>query len=361
MQHIQIGGGQYTKYFSYLYNILSETKNLPNEVIIPNKECGKLIDFIYEYYNTPAPIKTLKTRLLPYLDLESSNSEMMVTFSGGKDSTAAALRCAEEGYKVTCVNLLNLEVGRNSSEKNKRICDINHFDFIKVPLRKEGYSDTVENPVRSLLPYCVCIDLMEEYDEAIPCVGGLHNHNTINTIVDRVSGLTDSPEIFKLFVIAIRKTFPSFKLYSVIPDQASSFYYLYYQYPESFKLTQGCMSRMGSYSFATQKRLNRNQVYLKTDLGCGRCYKCISDILYLNRADGLDEYYGFLDKDAFIEDSYKKAFSMISRGVYDKKKVDEHFLSSEIMHYVDDGFFNSATQSEKKALFRKILQFKEVC
>ncbi len=230
------------------------------------------------------------------LDLALPDSgTALVGYSGGKDSTAAALKMKREGLDV---QLLHIK-GLNRGYPHEYRCSVEMAEQLGMPMhvigiRSKGRGDYMENPVRNQLIMGLMLDfaLQDGRGWAVHVLGGLQ--------VDRMAGLeygggwSDTVEMFAAAATSFAALAPGYiyrtgvlrgdtdSLLTIVEDAAHTIPYLRF-----------CMLPAYRRPSARNANIRKWGEDVVLPNRCGSCYKCCIEYLQLATLGLLRKDAGF--------------------------------------------------------------------
>lgn len=293
----ELAEGFYSSYLSYLWEITSE-EVFPEEVIIPNSSWERYIDLIWNINGFQPPIKEVDPFLIPITDLVVNNVDVVIGFSGGKDSLACALKASEEGLRPTLYHVKGITRSNSYAEEQatKSIAVYKNFPMHIGKISYKGSTSRIESPVRNSLVLSYMIDYMVEHGITMAMLGthlvervGNENGYKVN-----ISGNSDCLEVTQAFIEAIRGTFKQFRVLASVNNFETCCMWLFSKYPRESALASSCFmaDRLKDY----RRNLNINKFGIKElpKYFCLNCMKCCREYLCL--------YYAGLLGDMVAED-----------------------------------------------------------
>ena len=302
--------GQYSHYLSYLWKITSR-KPFPKKVVVPNDAWSDFINGVWGGCNEPYPEKIIDKTLIKPCSIEENLDEVVIGFSGGSDSTVCALRLLEVGKKPILFHLKGLTPSNAAIEykSTQKIADKLGVELY-VQQVSVGKNDFVESPVRNIMVLSMIIDFMIEDGSLSSVMMGNQSSSRLDengVVASDFTGVSDTIQIYNIFVKAIKETFPSFRLISCVEEESTKFLYLWKYYPEYAQLASPCLDRLsGAGDNNYHKRLVKDKykvINIPPNL-CLTCYKCCAEYLILEKA-GFD-FIKVFDKEGLIDHCYRQ-------------------------------------------------------
>lgn len=273
--------GKYSAYMQYLYKLCSEDK-LPEKIGIPNPAWEPFIDKLYECLNQPKPIKTKYINpITTKTDIPLNNKDIIIAFSGGKDSTAYATYLKDRGHNLTFF----YQKGINKSYPNEYQTTLNIAKKLDAKtyinnITLSGKTTRAENPVKNYLILAYMIDYMIPKRLTHSCFGTYIHDTTEN--ISAFFGLSDSYDIYKLFEQAVQYTFPNFRWVCFIEDMLQAHFYLYEKHLDLLYETDSCLLP-NMYREKLKKENEAKYNFTLAKNRCLSCYKCALEYYVLNK------------------------------------------------------------------------------
>lgn len=234
----------------------------------------------YDVDFTPSKYEKLK---LPKYDPKN----IIVCFSGGKDSTAAALHYKKLKYNVYLYHVTGLNKTYYDEWKSaEKIAQYLKMPLIIEDVSYSGNHEWVEHPIKNM----VCASMALQYgirnNIGIKiATGNFTTSSIIDDPFDVCSG--DTVEMWRAYETIIRSILPKFKVYISNTNYQTAFNTLS-KVPELIPLTISCLS---SNRFRGQRRKWNIEKYghPKIENRCGSCWKCAVEYIWFTD-HGVFEY-----------------------------------------------------------------------
>lgn len=241
------------------------------------------MEFDFQYKN-----KHYAKLTLPKFDAKN----IIVCFSGGKDSAATALYYKKKGYNVFLYHVK----GINKSYPTEWVYAEQLAEHLKMPLITENVSLRgnhcyVDHPMKNM----IIANMALSY--------GIRNHITTKIAMGNytTSHLEDDPfevcgdddiEMWEIYNRIIQKIIPRFKIYLALTNIEDSMNTL----AENPNLLPYISSCVGAYRFMEVNKRHNKEKYGIELVGnrCGSCWKCAYEYIYLTDHGVFDyneEYY----------------------------------------------------------------------
>lgn len=252
-----------------------------------------------------------------------NNKDVLVGFTGGKDSVSTVLKLKELGYNPILFYLK----GINRSYPNEHIivnqlaielnCPV-VMPVIKLSYKKGEKSHFIENPIKNQYILSLMVDYGIEHGIKLYSMG---NHTKdVYESTNVFAGLSDALELFEHFESFIKLHFPQFKYITPLHDDHEA-YTILSDHPNIIEKVMSCM---GAYRYRNRLSKLNSEKYSITVLPnrCYSCYKCCAEWIYYNRCSVV----GFEDNPLFYKhciDILRKNIESVSGGYYNAKTATE--------------------------------------
>lgn len=210
---------------------------------------------------------------------EYDKSNIILCFSGGKDSTAVATRLLNLGYNVYLYHMLGINKAYTDEWKQaEEIANyLNlpiYFDEVKV----SGNSIYLEHPMKNMIIVNGALQFGIQNNLGIQVMTGNFLDGELNKYNFSVCG-GDLPEFWDVYDELIQTIIPDFYIQMALSDLDETLEIL----SEDMKLLEMCQSCIGAQRFRKWNHDNNEKKYgiklLKNR--CGSCWKCAIEYIYL--------------------------------------------------------------------------------
>lgn len=233
----------------------------------------------------PATLEPLGKALTTQIRAESRRSTpapgtyVLVGFSGGKDSTAAALKILNAGAHP----ILFYVKGINRSYPGEidaahNIADMLSVELIVQPVSVSGSSDYIENPIKNQL----ILAMMVDHGMRI----GVKDFAQGNLLCDTVQeydiscGYSDCYEMYDVLQPFFSSVLPGYRYHHLLEDDTDSLDTIVHNKRDTLPLIQSCMTPLRYREKLHNDNNRKYGVQLMTNR-CGSCYKCAIEWLHL--------------------------------------------------------------------------------
>lgn len=341
------GYGQYTDYMLYLYEQTSKAI-LPASINAPNSAWLPYIDAVYKALGFPIP-EVKYTHCIDKAPNKSyDNNEVVLAFSGGKDSCASALALKDNGVKCVLFNLKGL----NRSYRHEDTVCQEFASFIGMPLIARKMEQTgkcelcvqnsvfTESPVKNHLILAMMIDYMIENNNRFATLG-VFTDDKLDEIVANL-GLSDAIELFYLFQDAVNATFKEFRFFNIFQSTLHAKAFIFKYHDEVIPpITQSCL--LPDRYRANNARLHEAKWGIKLKPNrCLSCWKCC-DEMYLFQKFGIYPHNQTIIDNAIIpklREELRKSYKLPS-GISEKDLSNDDILNMYINQNTLNRYLNN--------------------
>ena len=298
------GYGAYTDYMLYLYQELS-VMPFPKTLKVPNAAWDEYLNLIYTACGQPCCEKDYCIEL-PVVELSPTDKTVILGFSGGKDSAATAAyfidnHSACQLYRAKGFNA-SYPVEQMVAEQfaaNTGLKLISHK--IAYAGKCEYDSPTSESVVKDQLIMVMMIDYMIANNYHIFSLGCFRAE--LLALANAKLNLSDSDEIIKAFVKAVKTTFPALRyITSPFKNTHHAKAYLYHKHMDWVKHTQSCLIPDRHRNKVRETMAGKYNMVIPPNR-CLSCWKCCMDAYLLGQ-------WGF---ETLPEDAYQNQVLRILR------------------------------------------------
>lgn len=255
---------------------------------------------------------------------EYPKKNIIVCFSGGKDSVATALHYQKCGYNVFLYHVKG--INKTYIDEYKTVEQL--AEYLDLPLEMEevqlqGDHCWTEHPMKNMIIANKAIQFGIEQNIGIKIAfGNYYTSHLYNDSFEVCAG--DDIEIWRAYERIIREIIPGFKMYIPLRNIQTSYNAINEQ-PELLKMIQSCI---GPYRYREYLHNNNEQKYgIKLLLHrCGSCWKCAAEYIWYTDHKKLEYNEGF----------YKHCLSILRKTLKKENGVDyrsERSVWNQYMFY----------------------------
>ena len=261
--------------FYSLSSVRKDESLLPLQLDTSFSELVSLFD-IYGgvHYNVEFVDKQYKKLSLPQYDKKN----IIVCFSGGKDSTSVALHYKKLGYNVYLYHV----TGLNKTYYNEHVCAEAIAKELGLPLQIEdvsykGVHEWVEHPIKNMVLANLALSygIRENISTKI-AVGNFYTSSLIDDNFEVCAG--DDVEMWHAYEHIISRIIPKFKIYIANRNYQTA-YNTFLQHPSLMTKTISCLTPNRFRELFRKRTHNKYNVAL-WDNRCGCCWKCASEYIW---------------------------------------------------------------------------------
>jgi len=273
----------------------------------------------------------------PYPPLNAmQNKNIILCFSGGKDSIAAAIKYKELGYNVQLYHLKHI----NPSFADEWECAQRSADLLGMPIFFDdigfkGHHMWMEHPMKNMIIAngALSYGIREGITTNI-AFGNYLTSELVDNAFDRCAG--DCMDMWNSYDVIVQRAIPDFKVMAVLDNMGDTLNLL----ADRANLLNESLSCLCRHSLRDYRR-NWVKEKFGVDLfhnRCGSCYKCCVEYIYM--ADH--------DKLPFNEDYYKYCLGQLYRVT-----VSERFLIMSMFALWSEFIFYPP---QKSKIYEKMLK-----
>lgn len=287
-------------------------------------------DFGHVHYNF-----SIKHNKYPKLDLPKYDPKnVILLFSGGKDSVAAMLYYVKKGYNVYLYHMKHINQSfPNEVEISQQIADYMGLPLYIDDMRYSGHNDWMEHPMKNIIIANGALQygIHEGITTKIATGNYTNSHIGFETFHQNAG---DFVEFWQAYESVIQRIIPKFKVGIVLKNMVQTLKVM----GEHKDLLEMSMSCLFPYRWRGQLiRQNEKKYGVKLMPNrCGSCAKCAFEYIYY--ADkGIIEYN---------EDFYAHCLDILYRN-FEKNVTMPEFDSYE--HFFETQFKYPTSKSKMKA------------
>ena len=241
-----------------------------------------------------------------------SSKNIILCFSGGKDSIAAALNYKNRGYNVYLYHMKHINAALNDEWKIcQEIADYMHLPLFIDTIKVSGHHDWVEHPMKNMI--IANGALSYGVRENIGTKIAFGNYYTSSVKYDNFEFCGgDDMETWRVYEHIIQKIIPNFRIYVYLKNLGTTLNTIC-KYLELLNMSVSCIGRASMRTYWHDWVKKKYGIEIPKNR-CGRCYKCQVEYVYM--ADhGLQKYN---------EEYYKYCMRGLKRNV--KRELDSKYI-----------------------------------
>lgn len=223
----------------------------------------------------------------------SNDAEILIGFTGGKDSLACALEARRHGMEPVLVQLVGLNRGYPAEAGAARqLADRLGMELVQVPCRQRGTNAWPDNHVKNQLVLAVLTDLGLVRGIRWVTVG---DQSEITSMAASAYGYdwSDTVEMIAAYNDWATARWPAYRWRYLLRNYTDSYRIIYESDPALLGMTRSCIS---PHRFVEHWRQGNERKYgVQLPAGrCGSCYKCAMEWLNWRALGGAQANAGYL-------------------------------------------------------------------
>lgn len=262
-----------------------------------------------------------------------NKNNVIVCFSGGKDSLALVLKCISKGYNVYLYAVKHINQSYvDEIEQAKKIAEYLQLPIYVDDIRLGGKHDWMEHPMKNMLIAngALSYGIRENIGTRI-FFGNYTTSSLENEDFSRCAG--DCMDMWDSYNSIIRRIIPDFKIEADLSDMGETLEIVTPQ-RELLDMSLSCLCRHSLREYRHQWVKDKFGIDLPKNR-CGSCYKCVVEYMYMADHDLIKfsrEYYRYcmnmlyhvyLDTVGATLDINNVWYSFMSYDITDSKIVDD--------------------------------------
>lgn len=325
-----VPSGPFLTCFAYLYEQLS-VKPLPARMgdgLTGGSPVLKGLSlFLHDFYSAAGQgnPKVIERTISPLTYPTHKPKRVALSFSGGKDSLAAAILLKNQGYAITAIHIQGLNRAYpHEVEYSRKLSEGLGIPFLVFSARVTGRSDFVANPVRNFLILAAMVEwgLPKGITEF---AFGCDDH--IGLTVNPNYNMSDGLELFDRLSSFYKRYIPEFKSHFPVRDGTHSYWTIHKFRPDLWGKFESCM--MPLYRRPLVRRANLAKGIKLEGIRCGSCKKCSYEYLH-----GV-----LLGVDDFNQSYFDRCVESLRKNAKSNDPSQEEFTPKEAVgKYVNLGF-----------------------
>ena len=244
---------------------------------------------VYGRLNLSVDMRRKKYKKLDLPEYDKKN--IIVTFSGGKDSLAVILHYMNMGYNVYPVYVKGLKRGYPHEETiAKNLCEKLNLPLAiyKVHIAGNGYRRWIESPFNNIFIANVALSHGIRNKIGTKIAFGCFYTATLYDLDCFNIAASDCAEMWLAYEKVIKRIIPKFHIYRPLKNYQTSFNVLLKYKPELLPEFQSCLTTYRFREFFRKRTEHRFGIKMLPNR-CGACWKCAVEYIWF--ADkGLVEY-----------------------------------------------------------------------
>lgn len=268
----------------YLYALTSNKNNDTSILIKPtvNNALKPLLNLFntYGYYYDV----NYSDRQYSKIDISNFNKHnMIVCFSGGKDSLATAIHYKKLGYNVYLYHVTGLNKHYTKEyESAKILAEKLEMPLIIEDISYKGQHDWIEHPLKNIVLVGMALNYGLKNKIGYKIAVGNYYTSTLDNITDIEFGIDagDCIDVWKIYENIIKKFIHNFHIYVALQKMQTSYNIIVnYDYKLFFD-TQSCLTPNRFRTLFHNRTQKNYTIDLKSNR-CGCCWKCAFEYIWL--------------------------------------------------------------------------------
>lgn len=277
MRMIKTPKGEFTDIFRQLYQELS-VLNYP-DVLHTDAKLESYVNTISTKLRNE-PVKVVNSvKVLP--KTLNKDKRVLLAFSGGKDSLAAAIKLKAQGYDLIFYHVLGMNPSYTNEWKSvKPIARRLGAEVQFARVAQSGDTDFNENPTKNALILAMMIDYGVKQGITNYAQGSATDDNLGN--LDKLSSLSDAKELYMQLEEYYRQYIPNIEFFYPVVNNKDSYKTVIDTDVELLKFTASCMT---PFRYQQSLRRSSSKKYdIRLTKGCGvSCFKCCQELMILEQ------------------------------------------------------------------------------
>lgn len=233
-----------------------------------------------EYGDLRKNVKFVTRRYAKLSFKQYPRKNIIVCFSGGKDSVATVLYYQKRGYSVIAYHLKGINQTYKDEWKTAQLLAQKlNCKYIQEEIHLSGKHEWVEHPIKNYIIASMALQWGIRNNFSIKIAFGNYSTSYLDDDPFDVCG-GDDIEMWKAYEKIIRQIIPRFHMFIPLENIQTSFTLIEKQ-PELFIHIQSCI---GPFRYREYLHNNNEKKYKIKLLPhrCGSCWKCAVEYIYLS-------------------------------------------------------------------------------
>jgi len=284
-------------------------------------EC--LVDLFGRYWYEEYPVNYAEFPYKPIKPIDNKN--LILAFSGGKDSVASALKFREDGYNVYLYHVKH--VNRSFSDEwevAQKEADLLGMPIFIDDVKCKGNHIWMEHPMKNMIIAngALSYGIRENISTEI-AFGNYTSSELADNPFDRCAG--DCMDMWETYETILHRILPNFKIHCNLEHLGETLDIIT-KHKELFDNSLSCLCRHSLRPYRHDWVRDKFGVNL-SPLRCGSCYKCAIEYIYLADHD-LTEFNEAYYK--YCLDQLLKVLIAEGTVPYNFRMLWEHFMMYDI-------------------------------
>lgn len=260
-----------------LYTILSDKPSVALVKPVFDESFRSLVDVFCERGKHHWEVEYNKQ---DYKQIEPiKNKEMILTFSGGKDSIATALKYRDLGYNVHLYHMRHVNPSLADEWKSAQaVAELLDMPIYFDDIRFTGYHMYMEHPMKNMLIANGALSYgVREGITTNIAFGNYTNSFLDDNVFERCAG--DCMDMWETYDTIIQRVIPDFKIQAVVEHLGETLNMLIDR-DDLLNASMSCLCRHSLREYRRQWVKDKYGVDL-FQMRCGSCYKCCAEYIYM--------------------------------------------------------------------------------
>lgn len=276
----------------HIYAYLSEKPTSSLFPMVYDSSFEGLINTFNEYTGNTWRVKYTDREYKPIKPIENNN--LILAFSGGKDSIASALKFKRKGYNIHLYHLKHINPSFSDEWKcAERIANILEMPIYFDDISLKGHHMYMEHPMKNMLIANGALSYgVREGITTNIAFGNYTNSFLSDNPFDRCAG--DCINMWYLYEDIIDKIIPDFSIYLNLQSMGETLNLLLDR-KDLLNESLSCLCRHSLRDYRRQWVKDKFGIDLFNNR-CGSCYKCCVEYIHMADHDRLsfsEEYYKY--------------------------------------------------------------------
>ena len=263
---------EFEKLYTYTSDIEHATTLLPSSYSL----CFKpLIDLFNKHSKSSYNVNYKRTEykhIVPKKSKLTNNGRIILCYSGGKDSTATAIRLKNEGWDIILYHLRGInQTYKDEYKTAEKVAELLNIPIIIENISLKGKHDWTEHPMKNMIVanHAIQWGIDNDFTTNI-CFGNFTTSSLYSDSFEICGG--DCREMWEVYEGIIQQIIPKFHMHFVLSSFQDTVDIIR-QNKELLPFVQSCIGPYRYREYLHTKNENRYGVKLLPHR-CGSCWKC---------------------------------------------------------------------------------------
>lgn len=270
-----------TRWFQPIYEAYS-VKRFPAALNVPD-DVRKVLNKLHKKAGV-SPLRGGRGVLprLDYVPPADGKRRAFISFAGGKDALAVAIRAAEDGYVPTLFYVQGVNKVVPSEREASEVCArMAGLPLVERKINIKGTKDFGEHPLKNVFILCMLIDEGIKHGATAFGQGNMFDENSVHSALDDC--FSDAFDILYDFCHVFRKLIPQFVHLQYLHNELQAFFTVWRYNKDIIPHLSTC--NMGDFRRPMRRKYIAAHfgASVLSARGCGGCYKCAMEYLYKSK------------------------------------------------------------------------------